>query len=84
LGTPEGNGDAVEMISARTTSIVKGLVTSTALLSLTRIVTLEEPTPVGVPVITPALDSANGDGSEPDAMLHVYGDVPPDASSVFE
>jgi hypothetical protein len=39
---------------------------------------------VGVPVITPAVDSDNPAGKDPAAISHVYGVVPPVATKVAE
>lgn len=40
--------------------------------------------PVGVPEITPLEElSASPAGSEPEAIDHVYGDIPPDDCSVW-
>jgi hypothetical protein len=53
-------------------------------LSETCKVKLKEPMPVGVPVMTPELDRFSPAGSGRPRALHVYGGVPPPASSVNE
>ena len=51
-------------------------------LSVTRTVKLDVPLAVGVPEITPPLESVSPAGSVPDASVQAYGDVPPPAASV--
>jgi hypothetical protein len=51
-------------------------------LSLTATVKVDVPLPVGVPEITPPLDSVRPTGRVPDASDHVYPGVPPVALSV--
>ena len=53
------------------------------LASVTRIVTLEGPAVVGVPEMTPAVDSDRPGGSAPAVTVNVYGAVPPLAVSVW-
>jgi hypothetical protein len=47
------------------------------LLSVTRIVKLNEPSEVGVPLNVPLDERLNPPGKEPEANDHVYGDAPP-------
>jgi hypothetical protein len=51
--------------------------------SVTETVNVELPLAVGVPEITPALDSVSPAGRLPDAMDHVYPGVPPVTLSAF-
>ena len=53
-------------------------------LSVTDTVKLELPLAVGVPVMTPALESDRPAGRLPEAIDHVYPGVPPLAFSVAE
>jgi hypothetical protein len=54
------------------------------LLSVTRIVKLNEPSAEGVPLSTPLDERFNPGGNEPDASDQVYGAVPPVAVKVWE
>ena len=51
-------------------------------LSVTRMVKLEVPVDVGVPLIVPAMDNANPAGNDPEATAQLYGGVPPLAAKV--
>jgi hypothetical protein len=53
-------------------------------LSVTATVKVALPLAVGVPEITPALESLRPAGKLPDASDHVYPGVPPDALRVVE
>ena len=52
--------------------------------SVTSTVKLTLPEAVGVPLMVPPLESESPAGSDPEARLHLYGDVPPVADSVAE
>ena len=47
-------------------------------------VKVDVPVAVGVPLITPSVDSDSPAGNEPDATDHEYGGVPPEADNVCE
>src|SRR5438105_3224839 len=53
-------------------------------LSVNRMVKVETPVVVGVPVITPEADSVNPAGKVPEVIDQVYGGLPPDAARVCE
>jgi len=55
-----------------------------ALLSVTRIVKLNEPSAVGVPLIAPLDERFNPCGNEPEASAQLYGLMPPVAVKVCE
>jgi hypothetical protein len=55
-----------------------------ALLSVTRIVKLNEPAAVGVPLNVPPDERLSPSGKKPEANDHVYGDVPPVAVNAWE
>jgi hypothetical protein len=52
--------------------------------SVTRIVKLNEPSAVGVPLSIPPDERLTPVGKEPEANDHVYGGVPPVAAKVRE
>ena len=55
------------------------------LLSLTVVVNVEVPVDIGTPEMTPVeLERLNPEGSEPEAIAHLYISVPPVATSVWE
>jgi hypothetical protein len=53
------------------------------LLSITRIVKLNEPAALGVPFNVPLDEKLRPAGKDPEANDHVYGDVPPFAVNVW-
>jgi len=53
-------------------------------LSVTRTVKFDVPEFVGVPLITPAVESDNPGGNVPTVTAHVNGAVPPTAVKVVE
>jgi hypothetical protein len=57
------------------------LVAVTLAASFAAKVTFEVPEAVGVPVMLPLVESASPAGRLPEAILHVYGVVPPEAVS---
>lgn len=61
----------------------KALVAEDDVLSVTRIVKVDDPMMVGVPDMTPPTRLSPG-GSEPLARAQVYGGNPPDALSPWE
>ena len=58
-------------------------VTDTEALSVTLMLKLLDPAALGVPDIVPPV-RLNPDGSDPLAIDHVYGGVPPEAASACE
>jgi hypothetical protein len=70
------NVDAATVIDSDTDAVCTG-----DPLSLTDTVNVALPAPVGVPEITPALESASPAGKLPEATDHVYPGVPPLALS---
>jgi hypothetical protein len=68
--------DALTVIDSDTEAVCSG-----DPLSLTETVNVAFPAAVGVPEITPALESASPAGKLPDATVHVYPGVPPLALS---
>jgi hypothetical protein len=61
--------------------MLRALVVETALAD-TLTVKFDVPIVVGVPEITPAVDSVKPAGNVPPASAHVYGATPPDAARV--
>jgi hypothetical protein len=70
---------AVGVVGAAATAIEKVIVFVNCgeLESEAVIANVEVPVAVGVPEITPALDSVRPAGKLPDEMVHAYGCVPP-------
>ena len=84
---PDGNGEAVEIVKispgGRTTSMVNALsvVNGGVLLSATRMVKLDVPTLVSVPLMV-GPERFRPEGNVPDRRENVYGPVPPEAANV--
>src|ERR1700676_3957157 len=77
---------ASEVVAIETAGLkvkLNGAVAACELASVTCIVKLLTPLPVGVPVTVPVLGaSARPAGKFPEMIDHVYGVVPPEAASV--
>ena len=75
--------EVVVMEGGNTTVMLSGFVAESELASVTCIVKLVVPVPVGVPEIAPVLGVRTSPaGSDPTETDHVYGVVPPVAASV--
>jgi hypothetical protein len=83
---PGGSGELVMIDSGTTIVRMKTFCEfcGLALLSVTRIVKLNDPAAVGVPLNVPPDERLNPPGNEPELNDHVYGDVPPAAVNVWE
>ncbi len=81
---PLASGDAVVIVSAAFTAIVKAFDAVFPPLSSTCAVKLVVAAVAGVPVIVPSEPSVNPAGSELLVTDHVYGGAPPVAASVAE
>jgi hypothetical protein len=83
---PDGSVEVVIVggVGAASMMICSGFVSERLFASVTFAVKLDVPAVVGVPVITPALDSVNPAGKVPTLTDHVSGAVPPLAASVVE
>jgi hypothetical protein len=80
--TPFGNDDVV-IVNGVVTVSVKACVAVCGVeaLSLTLTTIPKVPVDDGVPDITPVVDSAKPEGSDPEIIDHEYGDTPPAAKS---
>jgi hypothetical protein len=82
--TPVGRGDAVVIASCIAIDNVLDAVCTGVPLSATCTIKLRFPALVGVPLITPELDSVRPAGKAPDVIVQLYGAVPPAANKVSE
>jgi hypothetical protein len=78
--------EVIESELPLTTTVIAAEVTWVGLLlSLTVVVKLEVPVDVGTPEMTPVeLERLSPEGSEPDAIAHLYIKVPPVATKPWE
>lgn len=81
---PAGRGEVVVTTSGVLIVIESGFCCGCEALSVTRKVGVDVPALVGVPLITPALDSASPPGKVPEDTVHEYGGDPPEAAKVCE